>query len=105
MESTRNLTQIHTILGRLILATVNACINCRTSVMDISFGNKKVKLNIFNATQEPSKDEDCFAINLIDLIQESVEENSLFLLTKTLFRHVLLTLISMSLSVIVTHVK
>jgi len=50
MESTRNPTQIP-ILGRPFLATVNACINCRTSVIDISFGNKKVKLNIFNATQ------------------------------------------------------
>jgi len=56
MESTNNLTRILIILGRPFLATINACINCKTSAMDISFGNKKVKLNIFNATQRPSKD-------------------------------------------------
>ena len=47
--------------------------------MDISFENKKVKLNIFNATQGPSKDEYCFAI---DLIQESMKESLPLLLTK-----------------------
>ena len=45
--------------------------------MDISFGNKKVKLNIFNATQGPSKDEDYFVVDLIDLLQENMEESSL----------------------------
>jgi len=68
MESTRNPTQIHIILGRPFLAMANTCINCRTSVMDISFENKKVKPNIFIATQGPNRDEDCFAIELIDLI-------------------------------------
>jgi hypothetical protein len=37
------------ILGRPFLATTNACINCWTGVMEISFGNMKVRLNIFNA--------------------------------------------------------
>ena len=48
IESTRNLAQIPIILGRLFLATANACINCRTEMLDISFGNRKIKLNIFN---------------------------------------------------------
>ena len=39
-------------------------------------------MNIFNATQGPSNDEDCFIIDSIDLIQESVEESSPLLLTK-----------------------
>jgi hypothetical protein len=39
---------IPVILGRPFLAIANACINCRTGVMEISFGNMKVRLNIFN---------------------------------------------------------
>jgi len=42
---------IQVILGRHFLATFNACINCRAGVMEISFGNMKVRLNIFNAFQ------------------------------------------------------
>jgi hypothetical protein len=38
---------IPVILERPFLATVNACINCRTRVMEISFGNMMVRLNIF----------------------------------------------------------
>ncbi|GAV64377.1 hypothetical protein CFOL_v3_07895, partial [Cephalotus follicularis] len=33
------------ILGRPFLATANACINCRSGAMDISFGNKKLRIN------------------------------------------------------------
>jgi hypothetical protein len=42
---------ISIILGHHFLAMANACINCRTGVMEISFGNMKVRLNIFNAFQ------------------------------------------------------
>jgi len=76
--SQHNLTQIPIILGRALLAT-NTSINCRSGAMDISFGNKKVKLNIFNASQESSREEDCYAI---PLIEENVEERLSFLLTK-----------------------
>jgi hypothetical protein len=41
--------QILFILGHPFLATANACINYRTAVMEISFGNMKVRLNIFTA--------------------------------------------------------
>ena len=44
--------QIPVILGRPFLATANACINCRTRVMDVSFGNIQVKLNVFQASQQ-----------------------------------------------------
>jgi hypothetical protein len=43
--------QILVIHGRPFLATTNACINCRTGVMKISFGNIKIRLNIFTAFQ------------------------------------------------------
>ena len=37
--------------------------------MDISFGNKKLRLNVFGATQRPSMDS-CFEINTLDDIIE-----------------------------------
>ncbi|XP_059639073.1 uncharacterized protein LOC132281378 [Cornus florida] len=70
---------IQVILGHPFLATANASINCRTGVMDVSFGNMKVRLNIFNANQCPSDNNDCF---LVDAIDECVEEMTPFALTK-----------------------
>ncbi|XP_059650297.1 uncharacterized protein LOC132296071 [Cornus florida] len=68
------------IIGRPFLATANASINCRNGVVDLSFGNMKVRLNIFNASQCPSDDKDCF---LIDTIDEYVEEMAPFALTRS----------------------
>jgi hypothetical protein len=62
---------IPNILGLPFLATANACINCRTGIMEIAFGNMKVKLNIFNAFQQPPDAVEC---SFVDLIDESVEE-------------------------------
>jgi len=62
-------------------------------------------LNIFNATKGPSNYEDCFAIDLIDLIQENVEESSP-LLTKDPLQTCLTHFdIEECLSVTITHVK
>ena len=65
MELNGDPRQVPIILGRPILATTNACINCRTGVMDVSFGNKKLRLNIFDASQGPSTDS-CFTINTLE---------------------------------------
>ncbi|XP_043725713.1 uncharacterized protein LOC122672283 [Telopea speciosissima] len=54
------------ILGHPFLATANACINCRSGAMDISFGNKKLRLNIFNASLGPYREDECFALDMID---------------------------------------
>lgn len=43
-------------LGRPFLAIVTACINYRTRIMDILFGNKMIRLNVFNATISPVGD-------------------------------------------------
>jgi hypothetical protein len=40
---------IPVILGRPFLAMANACINCCIGIMEIFFGNMKVRVNIFNA--------------------------------------------------------
>jgi hypothetical protein len=63
---------IPVILGRPFLATANACINCRTGVMEISFGNMKVRLNIFNAFQHAPDQNECF---FVDHIEEYVEDS------------------------------
>ncbi|XP_042491435.1 uncharacterized protein LOC122071183 [Macadamia integrifolia] len=53
MEAPSNGKPQSIILGRPFLATANACINCRSGAMDISFGNKKLRLNIFNTSLGP----------------------------------------------------
>ena len=40
------------ILGRPFLATSNAIINCRNGVMQITFGNMTLELNIFNLSSK-----------------------------------------------------
>ncbi|GAV66342.1 hypothetical protein CFOL_v3_09852 [Cephalotus follicularis] len=54
------------ILGRPFLATTNDCINCRSGAMDISFGNKKLRINIFNTQIGPQGEEVCLSIDRID---------------------------------------
>ncbi|XP_023764796.1 uncharacterized protein LOC111913311 [Lactuca sativa] len=46
-DSTYKESQPSIILGRPFLATINAQINCRTGAMDISFGNRKLRINNF----------------------------------------------------------
>ena len=47
------------ILGRPFLATSNAIINCRHGVMQLTFGNMTLELNIFHLSNKhkPEKDE------------------------------------------------
>ncbi|XP_059639032.1 uncharacterized protein LOC132281338 [Cornus florida] len=71
--------RIPVILGRPFLATANVSINYRNDVMDLSFGNMNVRLNIFNSNQCPSDDKDYF---FVDTIDECVEEMVPFALTK-----------------------
>jgi hypothetical protein len=63
--------QISVILGRHFLATANACINCHTGVMKISFGNMKIRLNIFTAFQNAPDQKACF---FLDDIGKTVED-------------------------------
>ena len=43
-----NYKPIPVILGRLFLVTVNALINCKNGLMNLSFGNITLELNVFN---------------------------------------------------------
>lgn len=40
------------ILGKLFLSTTNAWIKCHIQVMEISFGNMTIHLNVFKATMD-----------------------------------------------------
>jgi hypothetical protein len=63
---------ISVILGRPFLATTNACINYQIGIMEISFGNMKVRLNIFNTFQHAPDHNECF---FVDHIEEYVEDS------------------------------
>ena len=64
--------QIPVILGRPFLATANAVINCRTGLMNISFGNMTTELNVFNVTRQPSENDDLEEVNMIStLVQDN----------------------------------
>ena len=60
------------ILGRPFLATSNAIINCRNGVMQLTFGNMTLELNIFHLSKRHmhSKKDDCEEVCIIDAILE-----------------------------------
>ena len=60
------------ILGRPFLATSNAIINCQNGVMQLTFGNMTLELNIFHLSkrQMHSEEDDCEEVCIIDTILE-----------------------------------
>ena len=60
------------ILGRLFLATSNAIINCRNGVMQLTFGNMTLELNIFHLGKRHmhSTEDDFEEVCIIDTILE-----------------------------------
>ena len=70
--TTAGANYVPTILGRPFLATSNAIINCRNGVMQLTFGNMTLELNIFHLSKkhmlpvEDSLEEVC----IIDTILE-----------------------------------
>ena len=62
--------QIPMILGRPFLATANVLINCRTGVLELSFGNMNVRLNVFHAANQPSSDDDCYMIDFREVLED-----------------------------------
>ncbi|CAL2226294.1 unnamed protein product [Prunus armeniaca] len=61
-------SQIPVILGRPFLATSNAHINCRNGLMQLSFGNMTLELNIFNICKQPANNEDDKEVYMIETI-------------------------------------
>ncbi|CAN6445288.1 unnamed protein product [Victoria cruziana] len=71
MEGRNAENQTPIILSRPFLATANACINCRTGVLEISFGDQKLRMNIFHATMRPAGDR---CISFAEAEDEDVDE-------------------------------
>lgn len=65
-ENTRKESQPTIILGRPFLATIHAQIDCRTGAMDISFGNRKLRINVFNNFPNSPSDHECYRVDVID---------------------------------------
>ncbi|XP_076934623.1 uncharacterized protein LOC143600977 [Bidens hawaiensis] len=58
--------QPNVILGRPFLATADALINCRTGIVDMAFGNKNLRLDVFSNVFNPLVSDECFAAEVID---------------------------------------
>lgn len=56
MEGVDTYHQTPIILGSPFLTTTNTCINCCIEIMDISFENKRVWLNVFTTVMGPTSD-------------------------------------------------
>ncbi|XP_058217477.1 uncharacterized protein LOC131328561 [Rhododendron vialii] len=63
------------ILGRPFLATADAIINCRNRLLNMTFGNMKMEVNVFNVGSQMGDDENIHEVSLIDtLVEEHVDE-------------------------------
>ena len=68
------------ILGRPFLATCNAIINCRNGVMQLTFENMTLELNIFHLSKKhmQSVEEDTEEVCLIDtMLEDQTEQQQL----------------------------
>ena len=70
---------IPVILCRLFLATANVFINYRNGIMNLSFGNMTLELNVFNMCKQPyDEDNENESMELIKpILEEHIQERSL----------------------------
>ncbi|XP_052297086.1 uncharacterized protein LOC127902277 [Citrus sinensis] len=63
--------------GRPFLATANALINCRNGLMNLSFGNMTLELNIFNMYRQPNEENEIEddTDEQKELFESCIEEN------------------------------
>ncbi|XP_026383545.1 uncharacterized protein LOC113279043 [Papaver somniferum] len=59
------------ILGLPFLATANAVIHCQTGLVEFSFGNQKISVNVFKELQAPPDPEHYESICMIDSLVEN----------------------------------
>ena len=77
------------ILGRPFLATSNAIINCQNGVMQLTFGNMTLELNIFHLSKkhmllvEEGPDEVCMIDTILE--EQADEQQMQDVLTEELF--------------------
>ncbi|XP_076911444.1 uncharacterized protein LOC143569404 [Bidens hawaiensis] len=58
--------QQNVILGRPFLNTAHAIIDCRFGTIDMAFGNRKMRLNVFTNVANSLASEECFMAYIID---------------------------------------
>ena len=65
-------SKVHRILGKSFLATANAIINCRNGLMNITFRNMTLEVNIFYVGRKPQVDEvsNCDIPTLVSTLEE-----------------------------------
>ncbi|CAN6446852.1 unnamed protein product [Victoria cruziana] len=71
------------ILYRLFVTTANVCINCRMGIVEISFGDRKVRLNVFHTAMGPTGDR-CISFAYADAdvdVDEATHEVSMAIFT------------------------
>lgn len=62
------------ILGHPFLATADVVIHCRDGLLNMSFGNMKMQVNMFHIGSQFGDDEDVCGVNMIDsLVQDHVD--------------------------------
>ncbi|KAI3828508.1 hypothetical protein L1987_02609 [Smallanthus sonchifolius] len=54
------------ILGRPFLATANVQTNCRSGTVDMTFGNRKLRLNVFSHISNSLVNDECFMVDIVD---------------------------------------
>lgn len=63
--------QISIILGRPFLATARAVVNCKSGVIELTFGNMEMEMNIFECVKKPMEEINDFEeIEFIDVLTE-----------------------------------
>ena len=70
----KGVNHVPIILGRPFLAPSNAIINCRNGVMQMTFGNMTLELNIFHLCQKHIHLEDDEGLEEVCMIDTLVEE-------------------------------
>ncbi|XP_022042382.1 uncharacterized protein LOC110945050 [Helianthus annuus] len=75
--SADQVNQPNIILGRPFLATAHAQIDCRTGTVDMTFGNRKVRLNVFSNVSDMFQSDECFMADVIDGCYPHVEDEML----------------------------
>ena len=68
-------SKIPLILGRPFLATTNAIMNCRNGLMNLSFGNMTLEVNIFHVGNKPREENKCYHTYMISslILEEAYE--------------------------------
>ncbi|RVW66561.1 hypothetical protein CK203_063862 [Vitis vinifera] len=81
----KGINYVPIILGRPFLATSNAIINCRNGVMQLTFGNMTLELNIFHLCQKhihPEEDEGPEKCMIDTLVEEHCNQSILISLKR-----------------------